>query len=126
MRLRTSYAKPSAECSAIPPRNHNGPLTPCEGSSMSPMETGSACSIGLPLARSQATRRPEGQLLTWRRKVVRSPASSVRSTWFHTCPFGSQKRAPAHSDCASVSARSEEHTSELQSRRDLVCRLLLE
>src|SRR5438874_6261337 len=25
-----------------------------------------------------------------------------------------------------VSARSEEHTSELQSRRDLVCRLLLE
>src|SRR6266496_2886422 len=29
------------------------------------------------------------------------------------------------SRCAS-SARSEEHTSELQSRRDLVCRLLLE
>src|SRR5438874_10178670 len=28
--------------------------------------------------------------------------------------------------CASVAARSEEHTSELQSRRDLVCRLLLE
>src|SRR5690349_23790073 len=27
---------------------------------------------------------------------------------------------------ASVDARSEEHTSELQSRRDLVCRLLLE
>src|SRR5690349_24143708 len=26
----------------------------------------------------------------------------------------------------STSARSEEHTSELQSRRDLVCRLLLE
>jgi len=73
---------------------------------MSPMETGSACSIGLPLSRSQATRRPEGQLLTCRRKVVRSPASSVRSTWFHTCPFGSQKRAPAHSDCASVSARA--------------------
>src|SRR5690349_24546888 len=27
---------------------------------------------------------------------------------------------------AGVEARSEEHTSELQSRRDLVCRLLLE
>src|SRR5438874_9659684 len=27
---------------------------------------------------------------------------------------------------ATVAARSEEHTSELQSRRDLVCRLLLE
>src|SRR5690349_22721037 len=29
-------------------------------------------------------------------------------------------------DNASTFARSEEHTSELQSRRDLVCRLLLE
>src|SRR5438874_8068728 len=28
--------------------------------------------------------------------------------------------------CAHVYVRSEEHTSELQSRRDLVCRLLLE
>src|SRR5438132_10710782 len=28
--------------------------------------------------------------------------------------------------CASASARSEEHTSELQSHSDLVCRLLLE
>src|SRR5690349_23253939 len=28
--------------------------------------------------------------------------------------------------CASFGQRSEEHTSELQSRRDLVCRLLLE
>src|SRR5438874_3630769 len=34
----------------------------------------------------------------------------------------------AHAPTATVStrARSEEHTSELQSRRDLVCRLLLE
>src|SRR5690349_23001573 len=29
-------------------------------------------------------------------------------------------------DRAELDARSEEHTSELQSRRDLVCRLLLE
>src|SRR5690349_24017439 len=29
-------------------------------------------------------------------------------------------------DLAQQAARSEEHTSELQSRRDLVCRLLLE
>src|SRR6266496_6306131 len=28
--------------------------------------------------------------------------------------------------CAMIAARSEEHTSELQSRRDLVCRHLLE
>src|SRR5690349_22510023 len=31
-----------------------------------------------------------------------------------------------HVDRAVASERSEEHTSELQSRRDLVCRLLLE
>src|SRR5690349_23041283 len=30
------------------------------------------------------------------------------------------------SSCGPASRRSEEHTSELQSRRDLVCRLLLE
>src|SRR5690349_23764567 len=38
-------------------------------------------------------------------------------------------RRAARSLCASVwrrTGRSEEHTSELQSRRDLVCRLLLE
>src|SRR5690349_22154416 len=29
-------------------------------------------------------------------------------------------------DCPATASRSEEHTSELQSRRDLVCRLLLE
>src|SRR5690349_23837029 len=28
--------------------------------------------------------------------------------------------------CRNIQVRSEEHTSELQSRRDLVCRLLLE
>src|SRR5690349_24769783 len=31
-----------------------------------------------------------------------------------------------HCCCARCHSRSEEHTSELQSRRDLVCRLLLE
>src|SRR5207249_10780433 len=36
-----------------------------------------------------------------------------------------QARLPA-TDPALVAARSEEHTSELQSRFDLVCRLLLE
>src|SRR5204863_8381981 len=36
-----------------------------------------------------------------------------------------QRRCGA-ADCRGIDARSEEHTSELQSRRDLVCRLLLE
>src|SRR5438874_9821304 len=37
-----------------------------------------------------------------------------------------QRFAAKHRGRAEVLARSEEHTSELQSRRDLVCRLLLE
>src|SRR5690606_41445683 len=44
--------------------------------------------------------------------------------------FGMQQgRAPAHVQAAgqrAAGARSEEHTSELQSRENLVCRLLLE
>src|SRR5690349_22817767 len=35
-------------------------------------------------------------------------------------------RCAAHASAAPRAHRSEEHTSELQSRRDLVCRLLLE
>src|SRR4051812_49743462 len=34
--------------------------------------------------------------------------------------------APSHSDASAPIARSEEHTSELQSHVNLVCRLLLE
>ena len=39
-------------------------------------------------------------------KVTRTASSSVRSTWRQTVPFGSQKRADAHSDSASVSDRT--------------------
>src|SRR6266536_5917042 len=39
---------------------------------------------------------------------------------------GSRARRPARAQTASPPRRSEEHTSELQSRVDLVCRLLLE
>src|SRR5438874_4601088 len=56
-----------------------------------------------------------------------------RSTLFpYTTLFRSTRRCmpanPRHccSTTCSVEGRSEEHTSELQSRRDLVCRLLLE
>src|SRR5690349_24237917 len=39
---------------------------------------------------------------------------------------GHPRHAPGFIASVRVDARSEEHTSELQSRRDLVCRLLLE
>src|SRR5690349_23691663 len=40
--------------------------------------------------------------------------------------LGSAFRAGSDTAETALMARSEEHTSELQSRRDLVCRLLLE
>src|SRR5579871_3388589 len=48
------------------------------------------------------------------------PISSTRSTGT-TC-----RGCATHSTSCASTTRSEEHTSELQSRRDLVCRLLLE
>src|SRR5205814_9774612 len=41
-------------------------------------------------------------------------------------PVSSAARATASRACATLMSRSEEHTSELQSLRHLVCRLLLE
>src|SRR5690349_21974706 len=44
-----------------------------------------------------------------------------------TCRRGcDQGCSSCTNNCTTCEARSEEHTSELQSRRDLVCRLLLE
>src|SRR6266496_6218595 len=59
--------------------------------------------------------------------MIRRPP---RSTLF---PYTTLFRSPGHwrwsrswCCCPGLPGRSEEHTSELQSRRDLVCRLLLE
>src|SRR3712207_8958618 len=64
------------------------------------------------------SRRRPGSCATATRSTSRSSPS-----W--TCPASC--RAPTRSSTASsAAARSEEHTSELQSRQYLVCRLLLE
>src|SRR5690349_23470797 len=52
------------------------------------------------------------------RRPSRPPACTSRSGW-----WGAARSATCS---IASSTRSEEHTSELQSRRDLVCRLLLE
>src|SRR5438874_7085835 len=62
-------------------------------------------------------RRPPRSTLFPYTTLFRSGSPSRRAiAWRGTCRSGTKPRM----------ARSEEHTSELQSRRDLVCRLLLE
>src|SRR5690349_24724573 len=58
------------------------------------------------------------------RGTQRSPRSPSRRIEGRSARPG-WHRSPSRFDAARP-ARSEEHTSELQSRRDLVCRLLLE
>src|SRR5690349_22907206 len=43
-----------------------------------------------------------------------------------TYQYESEEKSVNQLDAGPIQTRSEEHTSELQSRRDLVCRLLLE
>src|SRR5207249_10736378 len=62
--------------------------------------------------------------------MIRRPPRSTLfpyTTLFRSLPPADRAPAPAHDPPAAArGARSEEHTSELQSRFDLVCRLLLE
>src|SRR5947207_6494465 len=52
----------------------------------------------------------------------RGPCRETATSW--PTPF--VRHASKHSHIGLLEARSEEHTSELQSHSDLVCRLLLE
>src|SRR5690625_5896707 len=55
------------------------------------------------------------------------PASAARRPRRNARPASARSAArPGRPPCAAASRRSEEHTSELQSRGHLVCRLLLE
>src|SRR5206468_12202885 len=71
-------------------------------------------------------RDPRPQLLVRRR----SPASRDRVTrqlrQRHRRDRDAEQADRQHLDQLGIAERSEEHTSELQSRSDLVCRLLLE
>src|SRR2546422_4977284 len=53
-------------------------------------------------------------------------AAANRSTSGRSMGAGEHTEAPPAAATAACAARSEEHTSELQSRLHLVCRLLLE
>src|SRR5699024_12711709 len=93
--------------------------------------------------RAFPTRRSSDLLFQMIRCRLQSPGSLMKNHFqicivFHQS-FGSQCLDTAHTCChtcfgnnlegsdgCSIVHRSEEHTSELQSRFDLVCRLLLE
>src|SRR5690349_23303907 len=73
-------------------------------------------------------RRPPRSTLFPYTTLFRSYVQPVRARHRHRPGISAQRHA-AHPGAARLhagAARSEEHTSELQSRRDLVCRLLLE
>src|SRR5260221_2799335 len=59
---------------------------------------------------------------------MKSPSAAGFVEWLNStgCEQGWQTAAPYGIGLPHFSARSEEHTSELQSHSDLVCRLLLE
>src|SRR5260221_9265476 len=69
-------------------------------------------------------RRPPRSTLFPYTTLFRSP-SCPRSTSL-TCLHVASSASPFSSHAQAGEARSEEHTSELQSHSDLVCRLLLE
>src|SRR5690349_23018981 len=73
-------------------------------------------------------RRPPRSTLFPYTTLFRSNLLSSAMMSLQTSTHSSQMNTvgPAISLRTSASRRSEEHTSELQSRRDLVCRLLLE
>src|SRR5438270_5145009 len=70
-------------------------------------------------------RRPPRSTLFPYTTLFRSP-----TTAFHPCSCWQRSwgtpSAPSSATCSSSKRRSEEHTSELQSQSNLVCRLLLE
>src|SRR5690349_22071834 len=67
-------------------------------------------------------RRPPRSTLFPYTTLFRSPRQESPLSW----PGRPDPFRPESARTAREAGRSEEHTSELQSRRDLVCRLLLE
>src|SRR5438874_10303640 len=77
-------------------------------------------------SRSRRRRLPPSavRIASSRRRVA--PRATSRLATFEQAIKSTQKVAASKTYKAVLASRSEEHTSELQSRRDLVCRLLLE
>src|SRR3712207_8668186 len=77
-----------------------------------------SASVGPNASRHVATTRDSAS-------TTSAASSRITSTSVWGCPRGERPRGATRS-AAAPRVRSEEHTSELQSRQYLVCRLLLE
>src|SRR5438034_8839219 len=73
---------------------------------------------------SRATSLPRISSVTLPGIEMRSTSAAVSTGWVPTSPNIAERLQVLHQ--RRVKERSEEHTSELQSHSDLVCRLLLE
>src|SRR5690349_22518385 len=71
-------------------------------------------------------RRPPSSTLFPYTTLFRSPTLPRTANWRPPASTGSPTCSTSRSATRRTCSRSEEHTSELQSRRELVCRLLLE
>src|SRR2546430_8330384 len=71
-------------------------------------------------------RRPPRSTLFPYTTLFRSSALSAWPTWALPVIVGGLVLAGGWGACATTAVRSEEHTSELQSQSNIVCRLLLE
>src|SRR2546427_7037757 len=74
-------------------------------------------------------RRPPRSTLFPYTTLFRSPSRTMTDALFAAFQLASGDNHPVHYDveyCRARGMRSEEHTSELQSQSNLVCRLLLE
>src|SRR5437660_5406348 len=71
-------------------------------------------------------RRPPRSTLFPYTTLFRSSAAPARFTSLAAAAHAGRRRDGAHGRRSRGALRSEEHTSELQSRGHLVCRLLLE
>src|SRR2546422_8774593 len=86
----------------IPPGTHSGPLQPSAGSSTTPIDGGSFCSISWPVFLSYATSRPDGHWFASRMTSFLASGSSVSSISPQIFPLESQNRAKAQRSSASL------------------------
>src|SRR5437773_10296913 len=89
--------------------------------------------VGTRLHRDSSTTRPRGGATAPLLCFTRPPPPALYTLSLHdalptsdTAGSGATCAGPRRDPASRCSGRSEEHTSELQSHHDLVCRLLLE